>query len=178
MRVNDQEGAHWLRVATPGERRNMQDRHVALWTAAAAQAAEAALVFVASVLSAVDTAAGKSYQLGSGIALTVIGFGTALALGFVAVGLARAQLWSRTPALLSQLFTLIVGIYLLQSHRVDWGTLAVVVAVIGFAALLLPQSQHMLRREPRTPPDAAPEPVSKPPAARKTAPRGKPAPRG
>jgi hypothetical protein len=90
----------------------------------------------------------------------------------------RARLWSRTPALLSQLFTLIVGIYLLQSHRVDWGTLAVVVAVIGFAALLLPQSQHMLRREPRTPPDATPEPVSKPPAARKTAPRGKPAPRG
>jgi hypothetical protein len=156
----------------------MQDRHVALWTAAAAQAAEAALVFVASVLSAVDTAAGKSYQLGSGIALTVIGFGTALALGFVAAGLARARLWSRTPALLSQLFTLIVGIYLLQSHRVDWGTLAVVVAVIGFAALLLPQSQHMLRREPRTPPDATPEPVSKPPAARKNAPRGKPAPRG
>jgi len=156
----------------------MQDRHVALWTAAAAQAAEAALVFVASVLSAVDTAAGKSYQLGSGIALTVIGFGTALALGFVAVGLARARLWSRTPALLSQLFTLIVGIYLLQSHRVDWGTLAVVVAVIGFAALLLPQSQHMLGVSRVTPPDATPEPVSKPPAARKTAPRGKPAPRG
>jgi hypothetical protein len=156
----------------------MQDRPVALWTAAAAQAAEAVLVFVASVLSAVDTAAGKSYQLGSGIALTVIGFGTALALGFVAVGVARARLWSRTPALLSQLFTLIVGIYLLQSRRLDWGTLAVVVAVIGFAALLLPQTQHLLRREPGAPPDATPDPGSNPPAGRKTAPRGKPAPRG
>jgi len=156
----------------------MQDRRVALWTAAAAQAAEAALVFVASVLSAVDTATGKSYQLGSGIALTVIGFGTALALGFVAAGVARARLWSRTPALMSQLFTLIVGIYLLQSRRLDWGTVAVVIAVIGFVALLLPQSQHLLRREPRRPSDATPDPASKPPAARKTASRGKPAPRG
>jgi hypothetical protein len=156
----------------------MQDRPVALWTAAAAQAAEAALVSVASVLSAVDAATGKSYQLASGIALTVIGFGTALALGFIAAGVARARLWSRTPALLSQLFTLIVGIYLLQSHRLDWGTLAVVVAVIGFVALLLPTSQHLLRREPRQASDATAEPASTPPAARKTAPRGKPAPRG
>jgi hypothetical protein len=162
----------------------MQDRPVALWTAAAAQAAEAALVFVASVLSAVDTATGKSYQLASGIALTAIGFGTALALGFVAAGVVRVRLWSWTPALLSQLFTLIVGIYLLQGRRLDWGTLAVVVAVIGFVALLVPQSQRLLRREPSTPPDAAPDPASKPPAGGKTAsqgqtgPRGKPAPRG
>ena len=71
-----------------------------------------------------------------------------------------------------------MGIYLLQSHRVDWGTLAVVIAVIGFVALLLPQSLHVLRREPRTPPDATPDPAGEPPAARKPAPRGKAAPRG
>jgi hypothetical protein len=162
----------------PEERRSMQDRPVALWTAAAAQAAEAVLVFIASVLSAVDTATGQSYQLASGIALTVIGFGTALALALVAAGVVTARLWSWTPALLSQLFTLIVGIYLLQGNRLDWGAPTVVIAVIGFVALLLPQSQHLLRREPRRPPDATPGSASKPPAARKTAPRGKPAPRG
>jgi hypothetical protein len=54
----------------------------------------------------------------------------------------------------------------------------VVIAVIGFVALLLPQSQHLLRREPHRPPDAASGPAGKPPAARKAAPRGKPAPRG
>jgi hypothetical protein len=153
----------------------MQDRPLALWTAAAAQAAEAVLVLIASVLSAVDTATGKSYQLASGIALTVIGFGTALALGFIAVGVARGRLWSRTPALMSQLFTLIVGIYLLQGHRLDWGTAAVVIAVAGFLGLLVPQSQRLLRREPSRPPDA--DPASKPPVARKPAPRGKSAPR-
>jgi hypothetical protein len=156
----------------------MQDRPVALWAAAGAQAAEAALVFIASVLSAMDTATGKSYQLASGIALTVIGFGAAAALAVIAAGVARARLWSRTPALMSQLFTLIVGIYLLQGHRLDWGAIAVVVAVAGFVALLVPPAQRLLRREPRTPPDATPDPGRKPPAARKTAPRGKPAPRG
>lgn len=162
----------------------MQDRPVALWAAAGAQAAEAALVFIASVLSAMDTATGKSYQLASGIALTVIGFGAAAALAVIAVGVARARLWSRTPALMSQLFTLIVGIYLLQGHRLDWGAIAVVVAVAGFVALLVPPAQQLLRREPRTTPDATPDPGRKtpaartPPAARKTAPRGKAAPRG
>ncbi len=169
----------------------MQDRPVALWAAAGAQAAEAALVFIASVLSAMDTATGKSYQLASGIALTVIGFGTAVALAFIAAGVARARLWSRTPALMSQLFTLIVGIYLLQGHRLDWGAVTVVVAVAGFVALLVPQAQQLLRREPRRPPDATSGSAAKPPATRKTAPaarrppaagktapRGKPAPRG
>jgi len=96
--------------------------------AAAVQAAEAAMVCAASALSAVDAAAGQSYQAASGVALTVIGFGTAVMLGFVAAGLARARRWSRTPALLTQLFTGIVGIYLVQGHRYDWGVLAVALA--------------------------------------------------
>ena len=43
-------------------------------------------MLVASVLAGVDTAAGQSYQAGSGIALTVIGVATAAALGLVAAG--------------------------------------------------------------------------------------------
>ena len=130
----------------------MRDRPVVLFGAAGAQAVEAAGVCVASVLAALDTAKGQSYQFGSGVALTVIGFGTAAALAVVAVGLARARLWSRTPALLSQLFTLIVGIYLLQGHRLDWGAPAVVLALAGFATLLVPPSIQALSRGPRTPP--------------------------
>ena len=55
-------------------------------------------------------------------------------LASVAAGLARARRWSRTPALLTQLFVGIVGIYLLQGHRLDWGVALVVLAVAGFAA--------------------------------------------
>ena len=115
-----------------------------LRTAAVVQAAESAVVLVATILVGIDTAAGRSYHQNSGIALTVIGVAAAAALALVAAGLARARRWSRTPALLTQLFFGIVGIYLLQGHRLDWGVASVVLAVAGFAALLSPPSLRAL----------------------------------
>jgi hypothetical protein len=126
----------------------MRDRPFVLFGAAGAQGVEAAGVCIASVLSAMDTAAGKAYQFGSGLALTVIGFGTVLALAWVAVGLARARSWSWMPCMLTQLFTLIIGIYLLQSHRYDWGTPAVLLPVAAAVLLLLPRSLDALGRRP------------------------------
>ena len=127
--------------------------------AAIVQAAESAIVLAATVLAGVDAASGQSYHVSSGIALTVIGAIAAAALAWVAVGLARARRWSRTPALLTQLFVGIVGIYLLQGHRLDWGLVSVVLAVLGFAALFAPPSMRALTgprepgvsRQPRTP---------------------------
>ncbi len=124
--------------------------------AAAVQAAEATVVCVASVLSAIDAAGGQSYRADSGIALTLIGFGTAAALGYVAVGLARARQWSRTPALLTQLFTGIVGIYLVQGHRYDWGVLALLLTAAGFVTLLLPPSLRALTGGRPVPPPGPP----------------------
>jgi hypothetical protein len=124
--------------------------------AAGVQAAEAAVVCAASVLSAIDAAGGQSYRADSGIALTLIGFGTAVALGYVAVGLARARHWSRTPALLTQLFTGIVGIYLVQGHRYDWGVLALVLTAAGFVTLLLPPSLRALTGGRPVPPAGPP----------------------
>ena len=112
--------------------------------AAAVQTAESAVVLAATILAAVDTVAGRSYHQSSGIALTVIGVAVAAALALVAMGLARARRWSRTPALLTQLFFGIVGIYLLQSRRLDWGVVSVVLAAAGFAAVLAPPSLRAL----------------------------------
>ena len=118
--------------------------------AAAVQAAEAAVVCAASVLSAIDAAGGQSYRADSGIALTLIGFGTAAALGYVAVGLARARQWSRTPALLTQLFTGIVGIYLVRGAPVRLGGAGPFARrLAGFVALLLPPSLRALSTGPR-----------------------------
>ena len=140
-----------------------------LRAAAVVQAAEAALVLAATVLAGIDTAAGRSYQVGSGIALTVIGAASAAALAVVAAGLARARRWSRTPALLTQLFVGIVGIYLLQANRLDWGVLSVVLAVAGFAALLAPPSLRALAGEGQARPEPSqpkqPTAGSKRPAA-------------
>lgn len=116
----------------------------ALRAAAAVQAAESAVVLAATVLAGIDTASGRSYQLASGIALTLIGAASAAALALVAAGLARARRWSRTPALLTQLFVGIVGIYLLQGQRLDWGIPSVVLAAAGFATLLAPPSLRAL----------------------------------
>jgi hypothetical protein len=119
-----------------------------LIAAAVVQGVEAAGVLLASVLAGVDAGSGRSYHTNSGIALTVIGVGTALALGYVAAGLARARPWSRTPALLTQLFTGIVSIYLVQSHRYEWGVPGLVLTVAGFVALLVPPSLRALSSAP------------------------------
>ena len=112
--------------------------------AAVIELAEAVLVLVAALWAGVATASGGSYQTSSGVAITIIGVGTACALGLVARGLHRARQWSRTPAMLTQLFTGIVAVYLLQSGRFDWGIPAVVLAVAGLAALLAPASVNVL----------------------------------
>jgi hypothetical protein len=116
------------------------------------QAVEALAVLCASVLAGVDAGTGRSYHVNSGIALTLIGVATAAALGWVAAGLARARLWSRTPALLTQLFTGIVSIYLVESHRYAWGVPGLVLALAGFVALLAPPSIRALGRGSSEPP--------------------------
>ena len=120
--------------------------------AAVVQGVEAAGVLLASVLAGFDTGSGRSYHADSGVALTVIGIATALALGYVAAGLARARSWSRTPALLTQLFTGIVSIYLVQGHRYEWGVPGLVLAVAGFVTLLVPPSLRALASGPPIPP--------------------------
>ncbi len=127
--------------------------------AAGIQAAESAVVLTATVLAGLDTAAGHSYRIGSGIALTAIGVLTVVMLAAVAAGLARARRWSRTPALLTQLFIGIVAIYLLQGGRYEWGVPALVLALAGFAVLLLPPSLRALAGD-QQPPEGTRPPAS------------------
>jgi hypothetical protein len=133
-----------------------------LRAAAVVQAVESAVVLAAAVLAGIDTAAGRSYQQGSGIALTVIGVASAAVLALVAAGLARVRRWSRTPALLTQLFFGIVGIYLLQAHRLEWGVPLLVLAAAGLAALLVPPSLRALTRQEQAKPEQAKPGQAKP----------------
>jgi hypothetical protein len=124
--------------------------------AAGVQAAEAAGLCVAGVLAAVDAAGGHSSQSSSGIALTLLAFVVAAGLAWIAVGIARVKLWSRTPAVLTQVLTGVVGVYLLQAHRFDWGVPALLLALAGLAGLLTPASFRALTRPvpPRETPDS------------------------
>jgi hypothetical protein len=112
--------------------------------AAIVQAVEAAGVLAAALIAAVDALTGKSYHRASGVAITLIGVATAVALAYVARGLNRGRRWSRTPAMLTQLFIGIVGIYMIQAPRLDWGIPAIALAVAGLGALLAPASIELL----------------------------------
>jgi hypothetical protein len=124
---------------------------------------------VAAGFAAVATADGRSYQLASGIALTLIAFGTAAVLAAFAVGLARARPWSRTPVAMTQLFVGGAGIYLLNGHRLDWGVPVLLLAVGCLAGLLAPASLRALNRPPRPSgppgPNGPPRP-NRPPAGK------------
>jgi hypothetical protein len=132
---------------------------------AAIQAIEAAGILVAAILAGVDTGAGKSYELASGIAITAIGVGTAVALGLVARGIRAGRRWTRTPALLTQLFTGIIGIYLLQAPRYDWGVPAALLAIAGLAMLFAPASMQVLTPGRANEPDARYRGQARPPTA-------------
>jgi hypothetical protein len=112
--------------------------------AAAVQAVQAAGLFYAAVLAAVDSAGGKSSNASTGVALAVLGAVTAAGLGYTAAGLARARRWSRAPALITQLLTGLVSFYLIQSQRYEWGVPGLVLAVAGFVLLLVPPSLRAL----------------------------------
>jgi hypothetical protein len=127
----------------------MRPRPLSLLLAAAVQAIEAAGLLVVAVLTAMDTAAGRSYHNSSGIALTVIAFGAVLAVAFIAYGLYRVRPWSRTPALFTQLFVGTTGVYLLNGHRLGWGVPALLLGIAGFVGLLVPPSWRALAFRPQ-----------------------------
>lgn len=119
-------------------------RPATVLAAAVIEAVQAVGVLAASIYAGILAIQGKAYQNSSGIALTLIGIGTAVLLALIALGLSRVRRWSRTPALLTQLFTGIVGIYLVQGDRYWIGVPAITLAVAGLAALLVPPSLHAL----------------------------------
>jgi len=115
-----------------------------LMLAAAVVAVEAAGLCVAGVLTAVDAADGRSYQASSGVALTILEFIAVAGCAWIASGVVRVRPWSRTPAVMIQVFTAVVAVYLLQAHRFDWGIPALLFAAAGLAALLAPASWRAL----------------------------------
>ncbi len=60
------------------------------------------------------------------------------------LGLARVRPWSRTPAVLTQVFTVLIAVWLLQAHRYGWGVPALLLALAGLAGLFAPASLRAL----------------------------------
>jgi hypothetical protein len=126
---------------------NVPQRPATLLAATVVQAAEAIGLLAAAIVVGIDTASGHAYQFVSGVALTLIALAVAAALGLVALGLNRERPWSRTPAVLTQLFIGVVAVYLIQGHRYAWGAPMAVLAVCALAMLFAPATLRALVRE-------------------------------
>jgi hypothetical protein len=114
--------------------------------AAAAQAAEAAGLGVAVVFNVVDSTSGNDSTASNAVAFIVVEVIVAIGVAAVAAGLARVRPWSRTPAVMTQVFTALIAIWLLEAHRFAGGVPALLLAIAGCAGLFAPASLRALQR--------------------------------
>jgi hypothetical protein len=114
--------------------------------ATAAQAAEAVGLCVAVILNAIDTASGESWTTSNAIGFIVVEVIVAIGVALIAVGIARVRPWSRTPAVLTQVFTVMIAIWLLEAHQYAWGVPALLLAIAGCDGLFAPTSLRALAR--------------------------------
>jgi len=117
-----------------------------LLVGAAAQGLEAAGLIVVIAANLIDLADGHTYQRSSAIAIIVIEVIVAIGVAWIASGIVRVRPWTRTPAVMTQVFTLIIAVWLLEAHRLAWGLPALVIALAGLAGLFAPTSLRKLNR--------------------------------
>jgi hypothetical protein len=117
-----------------------------LRVAAAAQAVEAVGLCVAIVLNAIDSASGNDLTASNAIGFIVVEAIVAIGVAWIAAGLARVRPWSRTPAVMTQVLTAAIGVWLLQAGRYEWGVPALLLAIAGLAGLFTPSSLRALTR--------------------------------
>jgi len=122
-----------------------------LRVAAVLEGVEAAGMLVAAGFAAGATAAGKSYEISSGIALTLIAAATAALFAAFAVGLARSRPWTRTPVVMFQLAIGIWGVFLLTGHKYAWAVPMLLLAAAILACVFTPAGLRALNRPPRQP---------------------------
>jgi hypothetical protein len=114
--------------------------------ATAAQAAEAVGLGVAVVFNVVDSVSGNDSTASNAAAFIVLEVIVAIGVAAVAAGLARVRPWSRTPAVMTQVFTALIAIWLLEAHRFAWGVPALLLAIAGCVGLFAPASLRALTR--------------------------------
>jgi len=117
-----------------------------LWLAAAALGLEAVGLLVVIAVNLSDLASVQTDHKSNAIAVIGIEALVAIFVAALAVAIIRLRPWSRTPAVMTQVFTIIIGIVLIQAHRFGWGFPAIVFAVAGLAGLFAPTSLRRLNR--------------------------------
>jgi len=114
--------------------------------AAAAQGLEAVGLLVVIAVNLADLAGGRTHSTSNAVAFIAVELIVAVGVAWVAYGIAATRPWSRTPAVMTQAFTAIIGVVLIQAHRYAWGLPALALAIAGLVGLLAPASFKALNR--------------------------------
>jgi hypothetical protein len=117
-----------------------------LLLAAAALGAEALGLCAAIVLNIIDSASGRGSTFSDAVGFIVLEAVIAGGLAAIALGLARVRPWSRTPAVMLQVFTLLIAVWLIQAHDYGWGVPALLLGLAGLAGVFAPASLRALTR--------------------------------
>jgi hypothetical protein len=143
MGMRSAEGAAG-RERTAGAEGSAPARPPLLLMAAAAQGLEAAGLCVVVVAQVIDSVSGQSWRSSNAIALIVMELIVAAGVAAIASAIARARPWSRTPAVMTQVFTAMIAVWLLEAHRVWWGVPTLLLVIAGLAGLFAPASLRAL----------------------------------
>ena len=106
-----------------------------LLLAAALEALLGLIAVAGGLYTAVETVVGDPLNTTTALAVAVLAVGGGALMLKVAHGLYLAQGWSRSPAVLTQLFLLPVAVTLVQSDRPELGYPLVALAVCALVAL-------------------------------------------
>ncbi|GAA3712666.1 hypothetical protein GCM10022224_092800 [Nonomuraea antimicrobica] len=123
----------------------MNARPLTLLIAAVVVALEGLVALGLGVFVAVETLVGAPDDMTSAAAEAVFGLLVGAGLLWVAWGgLFRMERWGRSPAVLTQIFMLPVGVTLTQSGWPQLGIPLIAVAVAGLVTLLAPPTTRAL----------------------------------
>ncbi len=114
----------------------VSNRPRTLFLAAALEAVVGLIAIGGGLFTAVETLVGEPRNTATALGVAVLALGGGALMLKVAHGLYRAERWSRSPAVLTQLFLVPVAVSLVQSGQPQWGYPLVVIAVCALVALL------------------------------------------
>jgi len=123
---------------------NTAGRPPLLLMAAVAQGLEAVGLCVVVVAQVIDSVSGQFWRSSNAIALIVIELIVAVGVAWIASAVARMLPWSRTPAVMTQVFAGLIAIWLIEAHRVWWGTPTLLLAIAGLVGIFAPTSLRAL----------------------------------
>jgi hypothetical protein len=126
-------------------------RPLTLTVGAAIEAAEGVAALGFGLFVGWETIVGKPLDPASAIGVTVLALAGGAGMLLVARGLLQARRWSRSPAVLTQLFALPVSVSMIQGGQYAIGVPMIVLALVALVLLLCKPSNDVLVHEEHSP---------------------------